>query len=750
MPHWIDRRCGCFVAIAVGSLLPLSGATSCAQVSIAVERVLPGGAAAIARTVSIHRDEWGVPHVYGPTDASVVFGMAYAQAEDNFWQVEEGVIQSLGRAAEVYGEAALPSDLVRAALEVERLAREEYAREPRQRRRIWDAFSQGLNYYLARHPEVRPRLIRQFEPWHAFARVRSAGPGTVVDGVRLGVTAADRVHEDGAGDWQAVGTWDHDTASALVADQRSELSSMWAVAPTRTTRGHALLFQNPHVRFLASDQGYEVHLQSGEGWHISGFVVLGTPVPIAGHNEELGWSHTNGGADISDAFELRFDHPNDPLAYRHGGAWRRATEWEQTLRVRTASRVETRRFRFRRTHHGPVVARREGRSVAIRMVRFEEGGSLQQWYAMGKARSLDEFRRALGQRALPFSTMYADRRGNMLYVDGSAVPRRSPAFEWTRPLDGNDPRAEWQGYHALEELPQMLNPASGWIQSTSSTAFGATAAGHNLRREDYPTYMAPAADHDRAAMARRILGARDDWTLDEWSRAAFNTFVLEADEYIPDLIDEWERLGARDPTRAARLDSTVDALREWDRVSTTGSVPMTLFVLWLEHMRRTAKEHTGLARVTALEEVVRRLERGWGTWQVSWGEVNRLQRIQPNGEEPFDDDKPSIPVAGAPDWTATMFRFTAHVGPDGKRRYGTGGQTWASVVEFGPRVHARSVVTFGQSGNPASAHYFDQAPLYAEGRFKDAWFWREDVERSARRSYRPGSPDRVRTGAGSR
>jgi acyl-homoserine-lactone acylase len=706
-----------------------------------MDRVFPGAGARMAASVTIYRDEWGVPHIYGPTDASVAFGMAYAQAEDNFWQIEEDFARDLGRAAELYGESELGADLVRAAFEVERLSREEYEREPPATRRIWDAFARGLNFYLDTHPEVQPRLLTRFEPWFIFARFRAASPGTTVDGVRLsGVVAMPLDTLTREGEWLEAGTWDPAVVGASGAEEEQAYgSNTWAVAPARTAERHALLFHSPHVGFFGGGQRYEAHLRSEQGWHFSGFAILGSPMPRAGHNEHLGWSHTDTGADGADAYELTFDHPTDRLSYRYGDGWRQALEWDASIGVRTAAGIERRRFRFRKTHHGPVVSNGEGTPVAVRLARFEEGGALQQWYAMGKATSLEEFRAALGRAALPINTMYADGAGNIMYVHGNAVPRRAAGQDWSRPVDGASPANEWQGYHTLDELPQLQNPASGWLQNANATPFLATADGHNLQRDGYPSYMAPEADNGRARVSRTILASDEDWTLEELERSAFDTRVAEAAEQIPALIDEWERFGARDPERAARLDTAIHELFEWDHVSTIESVPMTYFLLWLERMRRPGADTIAWARVIALEETVNTLARDWGRQRVPWGEVNRLQRIHTSGQMPFDDARHSLPIAGAPGWAGIVFNFYTRPGPEAKRRYGTSGHTGVSVVEFAPRVRARSVVTFGQSANPASPHWFDQAPLYAEGRFKEAWFWHEDVERNARRSYRPGS-----------
>jgi acyl-homoserine lactone acylase PvdQ len=527
-------------------------------------------------------------------------------------------------------------------------------------------------------------------------------------------------------------------------------SNAWAIAPARTRDGNALLFQNPHVGFFGAGQRWEVHLRSGSGWHVAGFAILGTPVVRSGHNEHAGWTHTNTGADSQDAFLLRFDNPTDSQAYRWGDGWRTATAHEADVLVRTDAGLERQRYRFLRVHHGPVAAGPDG-PVALRIARFEDGGSLQQWLAMSLARNLDEFRVALAGTAFPISnTMYADRDGNIFYLHGNAVPRRDTRFDWTRPVDGTDPATEWQGYHTIDELPHLLNPATGWIQNTNATPFLATGEGANPNREAYPAYMATEPDNARARISRRILGARADWTLDALAEAAFDTRVLNAESDVPRIIDEWERLGAHDGARALAIERAVEALRTWDRVSTTESAAMTLYVHWTEALVDAVVEDEAEAAVaasdlapewplvTALERAVNRVMADWDTLLVPWGEVNRLQRVHTSGTQPFDNDGASLPVAGAPGGLGIVFAFGTRPGPDARRRYGVRGHTWVGIASFGERVEARSVVTFGQSADPDSRHWFDQAALYARGEFKPAWFEPMDVKDNAQRVYHPG------------
>jgi acyl-homoserine lactone acylase PvdQ len=363
---------------------------------------------------------------------------------------------------------------------------------------------------------------------------------------------------------------------------------------------------------------------------------------------------------------------------------------------------------------------------------------------MGRARSLDEFRAALAQTAFPISnTMYADADGNILYVHGNAVPRRDPRLDWTRPVPAADTAADWRGYHTLAELPQLLNPTAGWLQNTNSTPFRATADGENPEPAAFPSYMAREPDNARARASRRILERKKDWTFEEWQRAAFDTHVLAADSAIPAIIDEWERLGAQDPDRAAKLDAAIEELRTWNRVSTVESTAMTMFVYWTEAFASPLDSLAPWPRLRALERTIETLQTQWQSPSVKWGEVNRLQRIDSNGQQPFDDERLSLPVPGAPGTLGIIFNIGTRPGPDGRRRYAVRGHTWVGVVEFSAPVRAMSVVTFGQSADSTSSNFFDQAELFAEQRFKNAWWAPDEVAANAVRTYHPG-PEALR------
>jgi penicillin amidase len=663
----------------------------------------------LARNVTIYRDTYGVPHVYGRTDASTVFGFAYAQAEDNFWRVEENFINALGRASELYGEKSLDEDRLNHALEIPRLAREEYARLDPHMRSLCDAFAAGLNYYIARHPEA-PRLLTKIEPWYTLAFIRY------------------NYYQNGFARDRSLRGSGLQTAAIDLKEHTG--SNGWVVGPSKSATGHAMLFINPHLPFFGPGQVYEGHVHSDEGWNFTGYTRFGFPLPYVGHNEHGGWVSTDNAADLTDVYLETFDDPARPLAYKYGKEYRLATEHVEEIRVKTASGLETRRFTMRKTHHGPILGARDGKLLALRMAKFESDGWLREWYDMTRAKSLAEMKRAVTPLNMLFgNVMYADSHGNTWYLYNGAVPRRDPRFDWTKPVDGSDPATEWQGYHTIDELPQLTNPKTGWMQNCNTTPFLLTSEGNPEARQ-FPKYMVQEGDNPRGAISREILASKSKFTFDEWKRLAFDTRVMNAGKRLPALLAAIKE--------ESRLREVYDELVRWDRRSANDSVAMTLFSLWHDRVSRDEK----LDQVAALDDVIKTLELDFGTWKVAWGELNRLQRRDESTNEDFSDTNPSVPVSGVNGNDGAVFTFYATPVRGQKRRYGVAGGTYISVVEFGPKVRALSVHTFGASGNPKSQHYMDQAMLYARGDFKPSWLTLEDIRANLESAYHPGEESR--------
>jgi penicillin amidase len=491
-----------------------------------------------------------------------------------------------------------------------------------------------------------------------------------------------------------------------------------------------MLFLNPHQPFFGAGQWYEGHVRSRQGWNLSGATFFGFGFPSIGFTENLGWTHTVNTPDTTDFYEETFDAAN-ALRYKYGNGWREATEWAAKIGVKSRDGVEWRTYRLVKTHHGPIVSRQRGKPLAMRMTGLDDSAAaLEQRYRMGKARNLKEFQSALGTLATPFfNTVYADRDGNIWYVYSGAVPRRATRYDWAKPVDGADPETEWQGLHGLEELPQVLNPKSGWVQNCNGTPFLASGDANPVK-ERFPAYMAPEPDTERSRISRRILAGAERLSLDGISRLAFDTTLIRAEVDVPAIVKAW-----RSEPRE-HLKPVIEELEKWDYKATTSSVAATVYLLWMQGY--TPKRQP----VEVLGEVVTALERQWGTWRVAWGEMSRIQRPDARQyvdiQTGFRDSEDSLPVAGAPGPGGVVFNFYPAPSPGQKRRYGVAGTSYAGVVEFGKAVEARTILQFGQSGDPKSPNYFDQAALYARQEFKPAWFTREAIKANAKRVYHPG------------
>lgn len=689
----------------------------------------------VARSVTIYRDTYGVPHVYGPTDASVVFGLAYARAEDEFSRIEEFYIRALGRLAEAAGEPGLAWDAMLRALETTRLSRAEYRNASPRIRALCDAWADGLNFYLKKNPDERPILITRFEPWFPFAGDRImwnlymlVNAGLAFEEIKsLGLPREPEVPEE--------------ANLGSSTEGEAEGCNQWAVAPALNSAGNAMLMIN---MMIPLEGPYEAHCHSEEGYNVSGLLAYGYGIlPILGHNDFLGWSFTHNNVDYIDVYEETFDHPDNPLAYRFGTGYRSAEEWVETIKVKINETIEDRSVVLRKTHHGPILATLDGKRMAVKVGGIAEGGIVQQFHAMGRSRNLEEFREALSMNALINQNVaYADREGNIYYVFNGLFPRRDPSFDWTRPVDGSDPATEWNGYHSLAERPQLLNPDCGFVQNCNSTPF-LTTASDNPDAAGFPPYMVVRErDTPRARLSRQLLETDEPLSYDGWIGRFVSPRIQAAETVVPALLKEWQSSEISAPEFAAfpGLEEAVAQLASWDFRSGIDSVPTTLFMLWLETLFKSGQTMTAKPEVKlrTLGEVVSRLDKEFGSWKVPWGEINRLQRASTQGGKPFSDDRESLPVVGVGGSVGAMFSFIAPPSAGNKRRYGVYGNSFVCVIEFGEKIRAQSIVPYGASADPDSPHFFDQAPLYAAGRLKPAWFDLEEIKANVERSYRPG------------
>jgi acyl-homoserine-lactone acylase len=746
-------------------LLPLAAA--CAAACAAAPRAARAEAGARARAdaraderarlraraerVTIVRDRWGVPHVYGRSDADAVFGLVYAQAEDDFSRVELNFVNAMGRLAEIEGEGEVWRDL-RMKLFVDPAdMRAKYAASPAWLRALMDAWADGLNHYLATHPRVRPKLITRFEPWMALTFSEGSIGGDIESVSLRGLEelygpppaagAAPNVAPDGP-------AGRGDGGAAPPAEPGG--SNGFAIAPRLSASGHALLLINPHTSFYFRP---EVHAVSGEGLNAYGAVTWGQFFVYQGFNDRLGWMHTSGGGDVIDEYLLTVVERGGRRFYKYGGGERPLRARSIVLPYRlpsggTGRRVVTAYY----SHHGPVVRAADGRWVAVRLMQ-EPVKALQQSFLRTKARTYADFARVMELRTNSSNnTVYADADGTIAYWHGNFVPARDTSFDWTKPVDGGDPRTEWRGPHRVAETITLRNPASGWIQNTNNWPFSA-AGPASPRADRYPRYMWSLPENPRGVHAVRVLAGRTGFTLDGLIAAAYDSYLTAFEPLVPALVRAYDEMPAGDTLRA-RLAGQVAALRAWDLRYSAASVPTSLAIFWGEDlMARSAAAARGRGasvydqmaaappreKLEALARASARLERDFGSWRTPWGEINRFQRLTGDVAQRHDDAAPSLPVAFPSALWGSLASFGQTAPRTTRRIYGDRGNSFVAAVEFGPRVRARSVLAGGVSGDPASPHFADQAAMYAEGRFKEVLFYREDVERHRERSYHPGA-----------
>ncbi len=694
---------------------------------------------ATAQKVTISRDKWGIPHVVGKTDADAVFGLLYAQAEDDFKRVELNYINALGRLAEVEGEAEIWRDLRMKLFIQPKDLQAKYAASPAWLKQLMNAFADGLNYYLHTHPEVKPRLITHFEPWMALA-FSEGSIGGDIESVNLAQLAA--LYGQQQGKHPELAALDTDP---LLPEPRG--SNGFALAPTRTANGQAMLWINPHTSFYFRP---EVQVTSSQGLNAYGAVTWGQFFIYQGFNQYNGWMHTSNAADVIDEFALTVSQKAGKYYYLYEGKQRPLKVVELSLPYKTNTGIASRKITTYASHHGPVVRAADGKWIAVQLMN-EPVKALMQSYLRTKTRDYAGFAKVMDLRANSSNnTVYADRDGNIAYFHGDFVPRRNPQLDWTQPVDGSSRAADWQGLHPVKDIIQLFNPANGWIQNTNNWPFSAAGIGDgnsSPRQQDYPRYMWSNGENARGLHAVKVLKDANKLTLDGMIALAYDSELTAFESLLPPLFKAYD--AAPSPALAEQIKS----LREWDLRTSLESRPTSLAIYWAQDLVQThaaeARRHhmpvmdylpslPASALLSGLQRASERLQKDFGSWQTPWGEINRFQRLSGDINATYDDNKPSLPVAFASGNWGALAAYGMVAKQTTKRIYGDRGNSFVAVVSFGPRIQAKSILAGGESGDPASPHFNDQADMYSKAQFKDVLFYPEDIAKHLKRIYHPG------------
>jgi acyl-homoserine-lactone acylase len=692
-----------------------------------------------ASAVTITRDDWGIAHVHGKSDADAVFGMIYAQAEDDFNRIETNYLFALGRTAQAEGEDAIMQDL-RARLYIQDDSlKAMYGRSPRWLQKLMDAWADGLNFYLHQHPEVKPRALTRFEPWMALSFSEGSIGGDIET---ISLRGMERMYGDRR---------EGPPRRTSLEDWRREPtgSNGIAIAPSNTVNHHALFLINPHTSFFFRS---ELQMTSDEGLNAYGAVTWGQFFVYQGWNPRLGWMHTSTGADAIDEYLETVTEKDGKWFYKYGNQELPVESRQITVPFRTDTGMASKTFTAYFTRHGPVIGKDGDKWLSVAMM-FEPIKALTQSYTRTKARSFKEFKQIMDLHTNSSNnTIYADADGNIAYFHANFIPRRDTSFDWTQPVDGSNPKTDWHGLLSVDESPNVYNPKSGWVYNSNNWPWSA-AGPSSPKQEDFPRYVEKGRESFRGLHAIRVLKDKKDFTLQGLIDAAFDSYLTGFAELLPPLIKSFDSLPSYDPRRMT-LKEEIDSLRGWDYRWSASSVPTTLAVFWgtglAQHVGETARAAnkslpdymvdgaTTSERLDALTEASRLLTRQFGTWKTPWGEINRFQRNDSLITQKFDDSKPSYPVPFTSALWGSLASFGARPYPGTKRWYGTSGNSFVAAVEFGDSVTARAVTAGGESGHPTSPHFKDEVERYASGNLRPVYYYPSQLKGHTERVYHPG------------
>jgi acyl-homoserine-lactone acylase len=699
-----------------------------------------------AQEVTITRDTWGIPHIHGKTDADAVFGLVYAQAEDDFNRVETNFINSMGRLAEAEGEREIYRDLrMKLFIDPDTL-KAQYAASPVWLKSLMNAWADGLNFYLAKHPDVKPRVITRFEPWMALSFSEGSIGGDIE---RVNLNQLEAFYGNHPANESS--TRDVEEApSEMGVPNEPTGSNGAAIAPSNTANHHALLLINPHTSFFFRA---EVQMTSDEGLNAYGAVTWGQFFVYQGFNERAGWMHTSSGVDAIDEYLETVEKRGDGYVYKYGNEWRPMRVSAISVPYKSGTGMATKQFTVYKTHHGPIIREQNGKWVAIRLMN-NPTTALTQSYSRTKARDYKSFKQTMDLHTNSSNnTIFADADGNIAYFHGNFIPRRNTRFDWTKPVEGSDTSTEWHGVLSVDETPHLLNPPSGWLYNSNNWPWSA-AGPSSPKRSDYPAYVENGSEESwRGYHALRVLANRKDFTIERLRAAAYDSYLPAFEKMLSPLISAYDQLAATDPLKA-KLADQIAQLRGWDYRWSVTSVPTSLAVFWGEELtRRIGREarQAGMStdtyivqrvtpqqRLEALAAASDKLAADFGSWKPPWGDINRFQRLTGDIVQPFNDAAPSIPVGFTSSRWGSLASFGARPYPGTKKWYGTSGNSFVAVIEFGDSVRAVAVTAGGESGHPSSAHFNDEAQRYATGNLREVYFYPAQVKAHTEKVYHPG------------
>ncbi|MGH8279442.1 MAG: penicillin acylase family protein [Gammaproteobacteria bacterium] len=703
-----------------------------------------------AQATTIYRDNWGIPHIYGKTNADAVFGMEYAQAEDNFELVELNYVGALGWWSQFEGKSAIYYDLRRRLFMNPVDLKKQYQESPAWLRQLMQAATDGLNYYLYTHPNVHPKVITHFEPWMEMAFTEGSIGGDIQLAVNVPALAA--FYGDDMAQAPEKVAWNPPMFHPLG-------SNGIAISPKISLDHHALLLINPHVTFYFRT---ELQMVSDKGLDAYGAVTWGQFFVYQGFNTHDGWMHTSSDVLNRSHFLETVRKRDGHYQYKYGDQWLPVTTREISIAYKTAEGMAHKTITAYYTQHGPVIARVGDQWLTVNVMQRHIQALIQDWDRMTTT-GLASFRKTMEMHTNSSNnTVFADNEGNIALWDSDWIPKRSNKFNWAKPVVGSNPATAFDGILSLAETPHVVNPADGWAYNSNNWMWSMSGP-DSPKRQDYPAYVSGGTEETpRGYHALKLLTASKDWTMAKLAAAAYDSYLPPFAKMIPILIKDYDTLPAGSALKA-KLASPMMVMRDWDYRWGVNSVATSLGVFWgrelMQQMRANpqteqqrmwpadyvAKVATSQQILQAFAAAVDKLTADFGSWQTPWGQINRFQRLAGYSitgdriEPHFDDSKPSIPVPFTSSLWGSLASSGAHAYPNTKKWYGNDGNSFVCIIDFGPdKVRAWAVHVGGESGNPTSPHFTDQAANYAMGSLRPVYYYKSQLDRHIERQYHPG------------
>jgi acyl-homoserine-lactone acylase len=657
-------------------------------------------------TINIVRDRWGVPHIFGKTDAEVAYGLAWAHSEDDFLTIQKTVLASKAMLGQYSGREGAIVDYVVHLLRIREMVEDRYESEiSEQFKTVLQGYCDGLNTYAYSHPkEVLERRSFPVKPtdiltYSVLQLALGCGVDTELKKIFHGSTPLAA--------WEPTG------------------SNGFAFNSKKTTDGNVYLAINTHHPLEGQVAWYEAHLSSEEGWNILGGLFPGSPVIFTGVNDHLAWTHTVNHPDKIDVYQLEM-HPANELQYKLDDKWLTLEETVVKLKVKVPGFNLQVKKKAYWSVYGPTVITDRG-VFSIRTPGLMDIRGLEQWYWMNKAKNFTEFKQVLKMEALPgYNIVYGDRYDTIYYLSNGRIPYRDPEFNWKTTLPGNTSRTLWKKIHPIEELPQVLNPPSGYVYNTNHSPFNATASSDNINARDYDATMGfETHDNNRSARVMELLQQYSKVSYKDFKRIKYD-LQLPQKLLFPVNIDT---LFLLDEKEFPALADVILTLKNWDRKGTTDSKGAAVFgvFFYIVAPRYQADENFKVMTkdmcVAALQQAKDYLLRHFGTTNITLGEYQRLER-----------GSWSVPLPGLPDVLAAMYSTPTENG----RVKGTIGDCYVALVKFtkqGPEIE--TIHSYGASNRKGSVHYSDQMRLFQQQKTKKMSIDREQVYRTAKTVYHP-------------